>query len=169
MAAILAAELNKAQKAESAVNGAWNVILNHYFPQPGFIIMPELCVPGAGDTDLVVQTQAFANNAVTWTWHTFYEGKGVGSSDTWQSIHSQVATYPRSALARGATCWCIGAKARGVSFWKFRSDDMFEMKPVDVYHGNVRFQDSAGMPPVYDIVNDQVEISTVLRYIVRTP
>ncbi|KAL0060285.1 hypothetical protein AAF712_012927 [Marasmius tenuissimus] len=166
--AILAATLANPATAESAVNGAWNAILNNYFPQPGFIIKPEVRVPNAGDSDLVVQSQAFAGGAVTWTWRVCYEGKAPGA-ETWLNIRSQVSEYPRRALANGAWCWCIGGMGRSVSFWRFRKGDMIDVKPVDVYRGNVRVQDTAGMPPVYDIVNDQVAIDTIMRYIVINP
>ncbi|KAJ8075622.1 hypothetical protein PM082_021252 [Marasmius tenuissimus] len=167
--AILAATLGNSATAESAVNGAWIAILNHYFPQPRFIIKPELRVPNAGDADLVVQSQVFANNAVTWTWRVCYEGKAPGAV-TGHSLRSQVAEYPRRALARGAFCWCIGAMGRGVSFWRFKKGDLVEVKPVDLHRGNVRIQNTAAsMPPVYDIVNDQVVIDIIMRHIAQNP
>ncbi|KAL0063186.1 hypothetical protein AAF712_009884 [Marasmius tenuissimus] len=145
--AILAATLGNSATAESAVNGAWIAILNHYFPQPRFIIKPELRVPNAGDADLVVQSQVFANNAVTWKWRVCYEGKAPGAV-TVHSLRSQVAEYPRKAL----------------------KGDLVEVKPVDFHRGNVRIQDTASsMPPVYDIVNDQVAINTIMGYMAQNP
>ncbi|KAJ8075617.1 hypothetical protein PM082_021247 [Marasmius tenuissimus] len=88
---------------ESAVNGVWFSILNNYFPQPNYIIKPEVRVLNAGDADLVVQSQAIAGGAVAWAWRVCYEGKAPGA-DTWLNIRTQVSGYPRRALANGA--WC---------------------------------------------------------------
>lgn len=152
---------------ESDVNGVWNAVLHRFFVPMGFFVKPEVRIDENNRIDLVVSQPNWAP-ALTWRPIILYEGKGQ-TGDSWERLKSQLHTYGQASVARGKVVYCVGGKGKQVRFWKFKRDDMIDIKPMDLdpRTGTVRIRDVAEMPIAYDIDSQFGAIEFLMRYITQ--
>jgi hypothetical protein len=65
--------------------------------------------------------------------------------------------------------WCIGAKGHEVSFWYFRKvgplPKEYTMSPAEWDGAKVVFKGAGSAPEIYNLDDNEIEISEILKWI----